>query len=730
MSPRVPTQPSATAHPPFARPVRPPEALFTAVQLQTLLLRIRFGLIKRWWIIPICLLLISSWPINRALTQPATFVSEATMWMNNKLNLSADGFYTEELTTFMGTQADLLRSMILQLRAYERVVTRFPAVAAARSREGIDGLPFDLEVKTSPKSSVLHLQARGPSPEVTCEFLNELMEEYLKFKKETRQQASYNVISTITGQIKEVEAKIRQQQHLLADFQRSNNVFHLTEHGQRAGVYLAQLDQSLSSLQAEHRLVEMYLADPVYPFLTNLPPLPAGMAWGEEAITGHRAGYDPPPRNSHYDLLEKLHLLKAKRDELAPYLRPAHSKIIRLEQEISGLEKLLALLRKEEEQQIQAGLLNRHRSLEFQIQNLENQYNAWQTNASQANRMLAMYEEMRQEMQRHQSLHDRLLNMMQSVDLNKNLGQEPLSPLAPASSAQPSFTKYNIAAFAVLISILLGMGMILALELFDNRFTTPGELRSLLSIEVVGQIPEFHRRAAKSSNGPGNDKSRAFVEGFRNLRSWLLFISKQSRKPRIILVSSARPLEGKTTVIANLAATLAMADQRVLLIDANDQQAALHKLFKIGKTPGLMDVLGRTSALKESIAPASQAGLHLLPAGETGSRGSELFLDPSVPELLKELAKRYDFILIDSAPILAADVVTSLAPYTDGVLLVVRTAYSPSHVVREALDRLRQRKIEVLGLVFNRIPPFMDYYCRPSHLYRKAPHGTGLPVLG
>jgi Mrp family chromosome partitioning ATPase len=440
--------------------------------------------------------------------------------------------------------------------------------------------------------------------------------------------------------------------------------------------------------------------------------------------------------------------------------------MIKLNQDIVGLEKLLALLEQESEQQAGIQIAHRKSSVDLQIQNLESQYRTWETNAFDASRKLSEFERMKQEMQRAQAFYERLVGLVQTVDLNKGLDQEPLVPLAPASPAQPRLSKYKMVVAALFLSLMLGAGLILTLEVMDDRFTSVTDLTLTLPGEVVGQIPE------SSLNGNGRirgtrkhrQEQHAFAEAFRNLRSSLLFMCEPPRKPKVILVTSAIPEEGKTTVAANFGASLASAGSRVLLVDADLHRGTLHRVFGVAINPGLSEALSQrlpwdkaivavdgakvTNHGEEAINQGQRrtkngrpppddgswtpddgprtttqgqpASLFLLPAGQSLIRSSEVFLNGRLEELLHELRSQFDYIVIDSAPVLATDDVTSLGPKTDGVIMVVRASFTSARVTREALERLRRRGIEVLGLVYNRASASSDYYYRYSGGYSRS----------
>jgi capsular exopolysaccharide synthesis family protein len=558
------------------------------------------------------------------------------------------------------------------------------------------------------------------------------MDEYLAFKNDARKRISSGALSSITDQINDTQKQIQQQENQLTLFQMSNNIPYLTEHGLSAGSHLSKLVEILSDLRTEVRLLEL-LTPAQFNGLSEVSEVPIV----DTDVPGEKAAHalainTAAPQSAYYQALQQIDLLKAKRDYFSQVLRPTHSKMVKLNQEIAGLEQLLKTLQDEGENRALTHMVNRKKSLELQIQNLESQYRTWETNAVEASQKLAEYDRMKQDIQRGQALYDRLLGLLQTVDLNNNLDQELLVPMAPASQARPTAAKTGIMAVGFVLAFLVGLGAFLALEFMDDRFTSVSELSLHVPAEVAGQIPKTRLRP---SNGfrrlIAADAQPAFAESFRNLRSFLLFMpSTQNAQPKVILITSAIPKEGKTTVASNLARTLAVSGSSVLLVDADLRRGSVHQVFDVCLKPGLREVLSHEVPAAQAIVETAHPGLFVLPAGELGNSNSDAFLRSGMSQLLHDLAAQYSYIVIDSAPVLATDDAACLGPSTDGVFMVVRASYTSARMTREALDRLRKRKVTVLGMVYNCAPPSSDYYWRYSRDYYPARQATGPPASG
>src|SRR6187399_1253388 len=159
---------------------------------------------------------------------------------------------------------------------------------------------------------------------------------------------------------------------------------------------------------------------------------------------------------------------------------------------------------------------------------------------------------------------------------------------------------------------------------------------------ILGQIPEQSNHGDVTLLRP-NDDRHLYAESFRNLRSSILFKNWESGKPpKVILVTSAVPNEGKTTTVANMAVTMALGGSRVLLVDADLRRGGINELFKLPAEPGFTDVLSAKVLWRDAVQDSTTKGLHVLTRGQSLNQTSEIFLSPLSSEVLKEMAAEYD----------------------------------------------------------------------------------------
>ena len=191
-----------------------------------------------------------------------------------------------------------------------------------------------------------------------------------------------------------------------------------------------------------------------------------------------------------------------------------------------------------------------------------------------------------------------------------------------------------------------------------------------------------------------------FEEAFRSLRSNLLLLTPAN--VRSILVASAIPGEGKSTVAANLACSLTAVGKRVLLIDADLRRPSMHRLFQTSSAPGLVDVLRGTHAA-ESIWHQTMAGPVVLPSGRPPDDPQAFFESGELDTLLRAAREQFDFVLIDSAPLLSVADTTLIAPRVDGVIVVMKYAAVSEAEAGVAFGRLRSARGKVLGCILSQV---------------------------
>ncbi|MFM8932048.1 MAG: polysaccharide biosynthesis tyrosine autokinase, partial [Gemmataceae bacterium] len=259
----------------------------------------------------------------------------------------------------------------------------------------------------------------------------------------------------------------------------------------------------------------------------------------------------------------------------------------------------------------------------------------------------------------------------------------------------------------------LGGGLAWLLERSDKTFKSPDEIRQRLGLPVLGHVPLFppmdEEEKALCKIDPTlitfhNPKSQE-AEFFRGLRTALYF-STQGQGHQVLQTTSPTAGDGKSTTSANLAISLAQSGKKIVLLDADFRKPRVHKIFRLDQPEvGLASVVNGEATLQEAIHTCEVPGLHLMPCGPRPANPSELLTTPKFQEVIEELRKMYDIVMVDTPPILAVSDPSIVAPRVDGVLMVMRVTRNGRPAAEQAAEVLGTLGAKVLGVVVNGYDP-------------------------
>ncbi len=288
-----------------------------------------------------------------------------------------------------------------------------------------------------------------------------------------------------------------------------------------------------------------------------------------------------------------------------------------------------------------------------------------------------------------------------------------LSLFEPAVIPQwPISSKTNlIVAMAGAAGLGLALGAIFVMEYLDTSLRWEGEgLQSILDMPVLGAVPQVAKKDILSSHNPLSP----VAAGVRSVRA-NIYLMRPARPFKTLLLTSPGPSEGKSFVVANLAIVLALAGNRVIVVDADMRKPSLHEYLDRPNVTGLADVLSNRVGDEDSLSVPLQEtdfdGLLFLSAGRPPMDPVTLVTSPRFPALLEFLKAHGDIILIDSPPVLGPPDATVLATLTEGAIMVVSAGVTKRETIQRARDRMQaQRGINLLGLTVNRTKVNGSYY--------------------
>ncbi len=342
------------------------------------------------------------------------------------------------------------------------------------------------------------------------------------------------------------------------------------------------------------------------------------------------------------------------------------------------------------------------------------------TQAVDAARMTSEYRTREDEYRRVAALLNTVTDGLARMRISTSLARPNIRiaqyPQIPTVTSEPRLILYIPAV--LVISLLLGAGLSLLIEVLDTRLRTPADIVRQVGVPLLGTVPdraEDERLPVDANIALASQTvpHSLTAEAFRQFRTNLLFAS--DRPIKSVLVTSPNPGDGKSTVAANLAVTMARSGNRVLLIEANFRRPFLARAFDVPDRIGLSNVLVGLNTAEEAIQATRIENLDVLVGGALPPSPAELLGSPSMRQLVHDQMQRYDHIIIDAAPILVVADNYLLAEAVDGVVMVVRAGENTRGVAQRAARQIHALRARLLGAVLNRARATKGGYFRQAY---------------
>jgi capsular exopolysaccharide synthesis family protein len=577
-----------------------------------------------------------------------------------------------------------------------------PAAAALRSRIRIEPLPG---------GRLVNVRFNAYDPRLAARVANALAELYIDQSREFRNTRSTKATDWLSDRMAEQRARVEAAERALIEYQERQGLPVSSAEGAPDTDRVSTLEGAIVSARMERVGKEAALAQARSASPSQLATLPAVAA--SVAVQEARS---------------RVAELQSEYARLGDTLGEKHPDMVRLRGDVQAAQDKL-----------QAELRNAVRTLEADLQAARAREAGLEANLAQARsetlevgRKAIEYNALRREVETNKQLFQALMSRSKETGLESELtstnvrvmeqAEVPRAPVSPNRARN-----YQL---ALVIGLVLGLGLALLFEHVDNTVKTPEDIKAL-GLPFLGMVPNVEQRpgnpaAARAVNTASPDA--AVAEAYRVLRTNLIF-SSPSEGGRALVLSSANPGEGKTTTTANLAVALALNGAKVLVVEADLRRPALHQHFRTKKTPGLTDLIVSKCQASQAIQSTRFKGLQVLPCGYVPPNPAELLGSASMREIVQALRSCYDWVLIDTPPVLAMADTPVLCPLVDGVVLVVSAEQSPRPAVQRSVDQVAGVGGKIVGVVLNRVDLrrnsyyYGQYYGEYYRSYYAAPGG-------
>ena len=616
---------------------------------------------------------------------------------------------------FLQTQIDILRSRGLALRVAQSLKLIgnpefYRAMGAEPPRQGtppdivrdrtLGLLQANLEAKLPRTSRIVTVSFVSNDPQLSARIANSFVKEFIAASLQRKYDSSAYARSFISDQLNESKNRLEASEKALNGYARAAGLFRT---GQALGAQSNDNAGSGSVTSASLEQINQAANE------ARAARVAAETRW--RAMSGS-AGVNAP------DVLGNVTVqsLLAQRADVQARLRlesarhlPDHPSVIQLKaqaQEVnSQLNAVVGSVRASVKAQYDAAAAA-ERQLEAQVAALKGDSMAEQDRSVQYN-ILA------REANTNRILYDGLLQRFKELNAASGISTSNIAIIdladPPLSPSSPNLM-LNL-GIALLLGTALAAVVVLIRDQFDDSIRVPDDVEHKLHLPLLGVIP-------KSGEDVGNeisDPKSAVAEAYSSLGGSLLYSTPQGL-PRVLLVTSAQPTEGKSTTSFAIAGNFARIGRRVLLIDADLRRPSLHRRIGTDNKLGMTTLLTSSDPVETVIIPMPQTGLSVITSGPIPPSPSELIASHRMQVLIDELAEKFDLVIIDSPPVLGLADAPLMAPLADGVIMVVEADRGRRGTLKAALRRLRAMRPQILGAVLTKFDSRRSNY-RYSYYY-------------
>jgi capsular exopolysaccharide synthesis family protein len=553
-----------------------------------------------------------------------------------------------------------------------------PAVAAFRSR---------ITVEPVAGSRLVNLRFLAYEPTLAAEAVNALADFYIKQSMEFRFTQSEQATDWLGEHALKQKARLEEAERRLQAYRESEGLLNFEERQSLIDQKLSTLSSAALNARTERIQKESLLGQ-----MRGL---------GDKQLESNPLVLANPLINGL-----KADLAGLQRDlaKLSESFGDKHPDVIRVRNDIHTTEEKL----RNEIRNVGRGLESEYRAAAAQEASLNANLEAAKREALEFNRKAIEFGVLKREVETNQQVYKELLTRNKQTNLEKELETTNIRIVEKAERPRGPYSPRHMRNYqlALLIGLLLGIGLTVLFEHFDNTLKTPEDVKEHFGLPFLGMVPDVGVKTANAAARPSplilKNPQSAVAEAYRVLRTNLIFSSAET-SGRALVVTSANPGEGKTTTVANLASSLALNGAKVLAVDADLRRPTMHQHFGIPKTPGLSDLIVGKCQASEAIQTTRFKGLQVLPCGYVPPNPAELLGSAAMKQVVDALRSHYDWVLIDTPPILAMADTPVLCPLVEGVILVIGAERSGRPAIQRAVDQIVSVGGKVVGVVLNKV---------------------------
>lgn len=574
------------------------------------------------------------------------------------------------------------------------------------------------------------VMATSENRDYAIAFLNALVDEHRKEWQSLQANSIVHATQSLSDELAKLDERIRQAEDDLIEYQRLHDMARVQARAAMEGQYLGaligrrhQLDTELAMLEYEFPRLKDANVGVVSEIgrlnrgTASVKPLPKADGKTDEGDLADSPEFLPEELRAERieeaatkedetvagwpEVRVKMARLEQHRAELLKNLRPEHPQVRAVDAQIGSLHATLEVA-------AQVGLqslMDRHRALKLQLDAVESAEYQWQAKNLFVWQRQAEYKRVQSNVARFENNYNTLFARLHDIRVAEQIKAERFSVAEWAAAESTPYwpDAKKILLIALAMGLGSGFGLALLLQVTDNKVQSIKDVEKELGIPFLGGVPYWAHSGLEKAIRPivTEENASGAIEAYRALRTSLLTaLGKINEK--VVLVTSADSREGKTLTALNIAIMIAQMGKRVLLVDLDLRRGRLHRSLGATREPGMSDALSQHGSLRGVVQKTRVDNLWLIPTGSLIENASELLQASDMVGIFAEIQEDYDYILIDTSPVLrVTDTVIAATQGVGVVVYVARVNRTSKSMIQYSLDMLKDAR--VIGLIMNSI---------------------------
>lgn len=662
--------------------------------------RMIFRMIRRWWWLAILIIgsavTGASWYVSKI--EP-TYRSSVVLELNRAERNVVDVSAVEDVRVdrfFLMTQVELINSASLAERVINQMqLLRDPYFSnpdnpnyaqlstADRMKNAVAKFQASTSVSAVGNSFLIVIRFAHTDPRRAAEIANTLAQAHIDFNLSRRVRSTQYAQTYLEEQLESTRQALQAAERDLVTFVSENDllIVNRESNGSETG---EELDVS-ALIELNQQLIQ-----------ASIERASAQTAWEQAQNSQFRSKV--LESNVINGLNDDLVELRSEYEQISERLQPNHPEVVRLtsriqlvEDEIEQQTNLIVAAQRDIFEQD-------YRQAQARENNLRNRINELEESVFDKRALSIDYNIRLREVQTARSQYEALLQRFSDVGISDDLGSDLVQIVDRAAPSSVPFkpNRRRSVMIAVIFSSLLAGGLIFLLDRLDDKVTDPDDIRERLGIPILGVISKLSggKNPLQELASPKSEISEAYASVCTNIQ-----FSGGDRRIQVIQVTSTRPSEGKSVTSAGLALRFAGLGKRVLLIDADMRRPTFEGPANHG---GLAGVLAGMASLDDGVKPTQHNNVFLLSSGRNVPNPSEILGSDKLGALIKDAREYFDYIIIDTPPVMGLADAPTIGARVDGTVMVVQSGALHTPNIRASIDRLRSSGTRILGAVMTK----------------------------